>query len=112
MSSVQEAIDFLKRLEILAGNDTKKKPDYLPNNLNPVPNKGPQQGQRNDKYKPNQQLVKHVRRDHRNNCQRDNYDRSGHCRRRDSSENESRSNSHYSSTRLSLTYLLRELSTS
>jgi hypothetical protein len=101
VSSIQEAIDFLKRL--VEGNDTNGKPGPLPNNSNPLPDKGPQHGQRNDKYRPNQQFVRQVRYDHRNNYRRNNYDSgSGHYRLYDSFENGRESSNTYSPTRPTL----------
>jgi hypothetical protein len=75
ISTIQEAIDFLKRLEMVEGNDINRKPNSLSSNLSPLPNKGPQQGQQNDRYRPNQQFMRHVRSDHRSNYRRENYDK-------------------------------------
>jgi hypothetical protein len=103
ISTNQEAIDFLKRLEMVEGNDTNRRSNTFPNDFNPMPNKGPQHGQRNDKYRPNQQFVRQMRYEHRNNYLRDNCDRrSGHHRQHDSFENGRESSSNYSTTRLIL----------
>jgi hypothetical protein len=103
ISTIQGAIDFLKRMEMVEENDTNRKPNSFPHNVNPTPNKRPQHGQPNDKYRPNQQFVRQVRYDHRNNYRRDNYDRrSGHYRRHDSFENGRGSSHDYSPDRLIL----------
>jgi hypothetical protein len=102
ISTIQEAADFLKRLEMVEGNNTNRMSNSFPNDLNPMPNKGPQHGQRNDKYRPNRQFARQVRRDHRSNYRSNNYDRSGHYRRHDSFENGRGSSSSYSHTRLTL----------
>lgn len=56
ISTIQEAIDFLKRLKMIEGSDTKGNPNPSSNNLNPMPNGGPERGQRNDKYRPDLQI--------------------------------------------------------
>jgi hypothetical protein len=103
ISTIQEAIDFLKRLGMVKEKDTNRKPSHLPNNSNPLPDNGPQRGHRNDRYRPNQQFVRQVRYDRRNNYQRDNYDRgSGHCRQYKSFEDGRESSNSYSPTRPTL----------
>jgi hypothetical protein len=64
ISTIQEVIGFLKRLEMVEGNDTKTKPNPLPSNPNPLSDKEPQHGQRNDRYRSNENFVRQVRYDH------------------------------------------------
>jgi hypothetical protein len=100
IGTIQEAIDFLKRLEMMEGNDTNKKSNPLPSNSNPLPDTRRQHGQRNDRYRRNEPFVRQVRYDHRNNYRRNNYDRgSGLYRRYDSFENGRESSNNYSHTR-------------
>lgn len=99
ISTIQEAIDFLKRLEMVEENYANRKPNPSPSNLNPMLNRGPDHGQRNDKYRPNQQFMRKVRYDHRNDYRRDNYDRrSLHYSRQDFFENGRGSSNNYSPT--------------
>jgi thymidylate synthase len=88
IGTIQEAIDFLKRLEMMEGNDTNRKPNPSHNNSNPLPDNRPQHGKWNDRYRRNEPFVRQVRYDHRNNYRRNNNDRgSGHYRWYDSFEN-------------------------
>ncbi|PNF24475.1 hypothetical protein B7P43_G07324 [Cryptotermes secundus] len=102
ISTIQEAIDFLKRLEMVEGNDANRKSNPSPSNINSMQNRGPDHGQRSDRYRPNQQFVRQVRYDHRNDYRRDNYDRSSRYKRHESFESGRESSNNYSPTRLTL----------
>jgi uncharacterized protein YfkK (UPF0435 family) len=103
ITDIQQAIDFLKRLEMMEGTDISGKPNSSPTDLNPMTNKGHPHGQRSERYRPNQQFVRQVNYDRRSNYRQNNYNRGrGRYGGSHSFENRRQSSDNHSPTRMTL----------